>query len=501
MDTQKTFDVCIIGAGPAGLSVLSALHTPDGLLTEAKERRNLWNRSRFVKGNRGKEEVSVCVIDPSGSWMSAWKGRFESLGINFLRSPAWATPDYYTDAAITEFAFRNNREKELHEIDLPKKTTNILKGTSTAGLFKLPGTKLFNDFCDELASSLPHTFVSGFAQAVDKLEDKTYKVSVGQKSSVRCKHVVFALGAANTPTIPKSFDQVHDCNDPKNPCIVHTFAWKQLQALSFSDEVIVVIGGGLSSVQAVALAAKKGARKVIHVSRRPLSSRLYDLSVDWLDPRIGWLSEKGKKSRMFDFWAVPKSERRAWVQKARNGATVPQYYLDMLEKLSKSGRVVRRVDVVQSAEFYGCGGKDRAIHMTFQSGSAPVVADRIILATGAQASVTKIPLLKNAIDNFELPVIDDLPDLDGYLKWGDENFSVVGNLALLQVGPDSGNLSGCRRCAQLCAQYFGAFKSYVEVGGPHANMYGALLDSDSDESDSDESGDDESVDDESSEDF
>ena len=102
--------------------------------------------------------------------------------------------------------------------------------------------------------------------------------------------------------------------------------------------------------------------------------------------------------------------------------------------------------------------------------------------------------------------MDDLPDLDGYLKWGEENFSVVGNLALLQVGPDSGNLSGCRRCAQLCAQYFGAFKSYVEVGGPHANQYGALFDSDSDDSDSDCSDsdyteNDERVDDENSEDL
>ena len=231
----------------------------DGLLTK-RRRDESWNRQRFASGDRSKDDISVCVIDPSGSWMSAWKGRFKSLGINFLRSPAWATPDYYTEAAITEFAFRNNREKELHEIDLPKKTTNILKGTSTAGLFKLPGTKLFNDFCDDLASSLPHTFVSGVAQAIEKLEDKTYEIFLGQKPSVRCKHVVFALGAANTPTIPKALDPVHNCSNKTNPCVVHTFAWKQLQALTFSDEVVVVIGGGLSSVQAVAWRQKRSLR-------------------------------------------------------------------------------------------------------------------------------------------------------------------------------------------------------------------------------------------------
>ena len=106
------------------------------------------------------------------------------------------------------------------------------------------------------------------------------------------------------------------------------------------------------------------------------------------------------------------------------------------------------------------------------------------MATGAQTSVSKIQLLKDAITNFNLPVIDDLPDVDGYLQWGKEQFSVVGNLALLQLGPDSGNLSGARRSAELVANTLGSFDSYLE-GGVHDNFFSAFASESDDSSDDD----------------
>jgi hypothetical protein len=497
--TTKTFDICIIGAGPAGLSVLSAIHNPDGHLTESRMKRNQWNSTRLGSQRRDRQrQLSVCVIDPCGSWLNQWKGRFESLGIQFLRSPAWATPDYYSSAAITEYAWKHGREDELHDVELPRKASRgALIRASSEGLFKVPGTALFNDFCDDLATSLPHTFFKGCVQSIEKgrsshthsNDGKVYDISVtnqaeNNKMCLQARHVVFAIGAANTPTIPKSVDWMHDCVDPTNPCVVHTFSWKQLHALPFKNEVIVVIGGGLSAVQAALLATRRGAKRVLHVTRRPVQSRLYDVSVDWLDARIAWSSEKGKNSRLFDFHNTPKSKRREFVANARAGATVPPGYLEKLEKAARAGKIERLVDTIATAEYFGCGGTTREISVTFTNGSAPVVANRIILATGARASVSKIPLLQNAIERFNLPVIDDLPDLDGYLQWGNENFSVVGNLALLQIGPDSGNLSGCRRCAELCANNLGAFVNYLETGGVHTNMYD-VFGSDSDDSSSD----------------
>jgi hypothetical protein len=52
------YDVCIVGAGPHALSVLSALQTPAARLSEQQHLR---------KGRRkGSRPPSVCVIDPSG---------------------------------------------------------------------------------------------------------------------------------------------------------------------------------------------------------------------------------------------------------------------------------------------------------------------------------------------------------------------------------------------------------------------------------------------------
>jgi len=125
---KQTYDVCIIGAGPAGLSVLSALQNPTGILTEGQ-----WKQFRRAKRFSGaaaaQRRLSVCVIDPAG-WLSEWRGRFKSLGINRLRSPAWATPDYISTGALVEFAVKHGREDELHEIDMPRKmeTLRLLAG-------------------------------------------------------------------------------------------------------------------------------------------------------------------------------------------------------------------------------------------------------------------------------------------------------------------------------------------------------------------------------------
>ena len=82
---------------------------------------------------------------------------------------------------------------------------------------------------------------------------------------------------------------------------------------------------------------------------------------------------------------------------------------------------------------------------------------------------------------FGLPLLDGLPDLNNELKWGDENFSVVGAMSMIQMGPEAGNLTGCRRCAERCAQNLGVFKKMWEKHGPLGNRFEAFEES-SDES-------------------
>ena len=86
------------------------------------------------------------------------------------------------------------------------------------------------------------------------------------------RHVVFALGATCTPTIPQQLASLYGkccsctgCSPAptgsKGPKILHSYSWQKLQALPLDDQTVVVIGGGLSAVQSVLLAARRGAKQ------------------------------------------------------------------------------------------------------------------------------------------------------------------------------------------------------------------------------------------------
>ena len=144
-NVRKKYDVCIIGAGPASLSALSALQQPEGILKN-DGMWSQWDLNKRKQSSSTMREFSICVIDPAGCWLNEWKGRFKSLGIETLRSPAWATPEYFeSGSGLLEFAHKTDRESELHDIVLSKSATKLLHRQQDSGLWTLPGAKLFED--------------------------------------------------------------------------------------------------------------------------------------------------------------------------------------------------------------------------------------------------------------------------------------------------------------------------------------------------------------------
>ena len=136
------YDVCIVGAGPHALAVLSALQTPTARLSEQEHKRK-W---RLQAGSDG-PSLKVLVVDPSGEFLYEWNKRFAALGIDFLRSPSWAHPDAFSQESLVDFARLEGRLAELRDVDL--------SGTKLQGMpeieawyFSMPGTKLFQDFCN-----------------------------------------------------------------------------------------------------------------------------------------------------------------------------------------------------------------------------------------------------------------------------------------------------------------------------------------------------------------
>ena len=99
-------DIAIVGAGPHALALVAHL---------LQKKKSM--RGRFL------------VFDPSGTWMSQWNHQFAALEIPHLRSPAVHQPDPDPHALRTFAASRPN------ELFPP---------------YDLPGTRLFQNFCQEV---------------------------------------------------------------------------------------------------------------------------------------------------------------------------------------------------------------------------------------------------------------------------------------------------------------------------------------------------------------
>ena len=482
----KTYDVVIVGGGPAGLNVLSALHNREGALTDKEQSEMYLRRKKGQTTFKAKRTLACCVVDPSGAFLHEWRGRFEALDIGKLRSPVTAQPDFFSANALAEYAWSKGRDGELHALDL---STTCLRHLTelNAGLFRLPGSQIFADFCDDLTTSLPHDFERGEATRVAKRGDGTYAVHVAGGRTLAATSVVLALGSASTPRVPEAFG-----NAGRRPStrVCHTADWARLKGLDFAGETLLVVGGGLSAAQAALRAERRGARRVVLCSRRPMVCQHYDLGLEWMNPRT---TKKGNaRGKLFEFKGLPLEARMAWIRSARGGATVPPGYLAQLDKAARRGRLERRVGEVATAE-EDDDDEGGALRVTFRGNSttAPLVADRVVLATGTRLDVASVPLLAGLAKDLDLPVVAGLPALDDTLAWGgDERLFVVGALAALQVGPDAANLAGARRAADICAANLGCHDALVEKGNVLANIFDVFGADDDDSSDDDDDDDD-----------
>jgi hypothetical protein len=160
------YDVVIVGAGPAGLATLSALQEPFSLDHLTDQQRNQ------VLSVRTLSKKKVCVVDPSGDWMVGWKENFSKLDITFLRSPALAHPDAFDENALLAFAVSEGREDELLASGCSDVSRLRGLGEAYSGLWHLPSSNLFLDFCAYIAKNLAHDFVNDSVAGIEKAVNK-----------------------------------------------------------------------------------------------------------------------------------------------------------------------------------------------------------------------------------------------------------------------------------------------------------------------------------------
>mmetsp|Transcript_11060 Transcript_11060/g.31017 ORF Transcript_11060/g.31017 Transcript_11060/m.31017 type:complete len:174 (-) Transcript_11060:982-1503(-) len=165
-------DVCILGAGPRGLSALSTLRYPLAVLNEDESKQAKSRSRRICKGSgaggskqrvhrncQSEGDPKIAVVDREG-WLFEWETRFALMNIGLLRSPAVANPDIANgDWAQVEFARKHDRMDELEEW-AQSPSFHSLQGASE-GLLHIPSNALVLDFCRHLVDTLPHDLVCG----------------------------------------------------------------------------------------------------------------------------------------------------------------------------------------------------------------------------------------------------------------------------------------------------------------------------------------------------
>lgn len=388
-------DLAIVGAGPHALTLVAHL---------LQKKKSM--RGRFL------------VFDPSGTWMSQWNHQFAAFEISHLRSPAVHHPDPDPHALRT---FAETRPNEL----FPP--------------YDLPGTRLFQDFCQDVVRrwQLETCVYPAQVKQIEPLGHprcSRFCLELSDGQTIVARRVVIANGGS-TPQIPEWGMQV-PAGYP-NDRLLHSHQI-DLRGLHLRGERVLIIGGGLTSGHLAVGAIQRGAQ-VILMSRRSVYEKLFDADPGWLGPKY-----------LKGFWQEPNwANRWQMIQDARNGGSMTPAILTQLRRLARDGKITFYEHCqIDHAEWQGDSWQIccdiRSVHQCIYQEKI----DRIWLSTGTTLNAAQHPLLKQVMETHPTEVVNGLPVLDDCLRWRGCELFIMGGLAALRVGPTARNLSGARMASE-----------------------------------------------------
>ncbi|MEM6256333.1 MAG: FAD/NAD(P)-binding protein [Cyanobacteria bacterium P01_D01_bin.156] len=385
----KTTDIAIVGAGPQALTLVTHLL-----------RKKQTMRNRFV------------VLDPSGQWLQQWKHQFAAYEIPHLRSPAVHHPD------PNPHALRSFVESRFDELFPP---------------YDLPGTQLFQDFCQEVIRrwQLQDRVIPNQVKNLEPIcQGKQFRLTMADGQVLTARHVVLAIGGG-IPHVPDWTQALPNSYPPERLCHSHQV---DLRGLQLRGEQILIVGSGLTSGHLALGAIARGAQ-VMMMARRTFYEKLFDAEPGWLGPKY-----------LKGFHAEPSWENR-WqmIRDARNGGSLTPAVLTKLRRLERDGKISFYEQCeVQSASWQDNAWQISCNHPEAHHCIAHLPIDRIWLATGSTLNINHWPLLSAVKEQYPLADVQGLPVLNEHLQWPGCNLFIMGGAAALRVGPVARNLFGAK---------------------------------------------------------
>ncbi len=393
--TQFQTDIAVIGAGPQALTLITHL-----LQKQKRMRERL--SAGFSPGFQ--------VFDPSGTWLTQWHRQFAAQEIRHLRSPAVHHPDCNPHSLRT---FASGRAEELYDP------------------YSRPGTKLFRDFCETVIDRWHLRNQVTKAKVVGLLPQRPgFRLTLADGQTVSARRVVIATGAAKAK-VPRWAKRAGNY-PPERLCHAQAISLPLLPSLV--GEIVLIVGGGLTSAHLAMGALDRGAR-VLLMGRRAFQEKIFDAAPGWLGPKYlkGFDAETDWEKR----WQM--------IQQARDGGSFTPETLTRLRKFSREGRVFlyERCQVTHAVwqeKRWQIQCDNRTVHDCFAHHSI----DRIWLATGTAQDIAEHPLLQEVIAQYAPDIVHGLPVLDQHLRWPGCELFLMGPWAALQVGPVARNLFGAK---------------------------------------------------------
>lgn len=483
----SALELVVVGAGPAGLAVVSRLARDacKGCSSTAVQRER-WRT--LLEGTR--------VVDPAGGWLDEWRRKLGSQGVTQLRSPTFVHPhpSRVVDDALLAFARAQRRTAELAPLPC---------GDGWAA----PSAALFEDFCASVARDfcggpLESCLVRGRVVDVRPLSGGGFELDLEGGARLRSARVVLALGDGGVLRVPSWLPEGRHAPVLPSPVVLHAShlgaasscdgawvrprsaaqraAWWLVCAMAARPRWLpllrrlvrcataggragaaslawprgrgrlVVVGGGLSGAQLAIHALRLGWAHVSLLLRDEVQVRPFDIDAEWM-ARHHKLDFSPLEQQ---FYRAAPPRRRELLRAARPGGSLTPGCLAQLGELQRRGglRVLQRASVGEAViDGDGCW-ELRLRGAAGEASTAALHADALWLATGHELDASRVALLQRVLHQSPRPLHGGLPELTPSLRWaeGSELF-LAGPYAALQVGPDAFNLAGCAAAAARIA--------------------------------------------------